>query len=407
MKRSSGISNGLIQANARKNNIGLFCTKRVSFINNKKAKKMKEKLIVPMETMEIDLINEEDNNVEDTSMHIEDIDKNNEGDDAKYSSSSDNASEKLNSSDSENSLNDENINIVEYSSSEEKKEEEKKETVKTNEKERNIIEVDKSFNIIPLIQAIIETKPKIPIDDGDDLQFPVLFPKKITKGKFARALNNWFIISAVPISNQLELLIVLEEHLSGVKLPIKKTKANNYKSTISNYNIDVSRTLKFDICSRNGCMAFVGEKSKLKECEKCHQKRYRPCTKCQFVFLNSANECNHGISFRKPYKTVFYRPILPLIINLINTDLFLKFLNYEMETLAGHVEYSDVQQGSNFKKNYSQMKDKYDDYCADRSIKYKQNINEIKEEITMVNILLSQFYDGCQVYKKKQQIFGR
>jgi len=82
MKRSSGISNGLIQANARKNNIGLFCTKRVSFINNKKAKKMKEKLIVPMETMEIDLINEEDNNVEDTSMHIEDIDKNNEGDDA-------------------------------------------------------------------------------------------------------------------------------------------------------------------------------------------------------------------------------------------------------------------------------------------------------------------------------------
>jgi hypothetical protein len=162
-------------------------------------------------------------------------------------------------------------------------------------------------------------------------------------------------------------------------LPIKKTKANNYKSTISNYNIDVSRTLKFDICSRNGCMAFVGEKSKLKECEKCHQKRYRPCTKCQFVFLNSANECNHGISFRKPYKTVFYRPILPLIINLINTDLFLKFLNYEMEFLAGHVEYSDVQQGSNFKKNYSQMKDKYDDYCADRSIKYKQNINETRQ----------------------------
>jgi len=279
------------------------------------------------------------------------------------------------------------------------------ETIETDEKEKIIIEVDKSFNVIPLIQAIIDAEPKIPIDDSDDLQFPILVPKKITKGQFARALANWFIVSAVPISNQLDLLIILEKHLSGVKLPIKKIKTNNYKSTINNYNIDVSRTLKFDICSRNGCMAFVGEKSKLKECEKCHQKRYRPCTKCKFVFLNSTNDCNHGISIRKPYKTVFYRPILPLIINLINTDMFLKFINYEAETLAGYDKYSDVQQGSNFKKNYREMEKIYNNFCTDRSKQFNQSINEIKKEITMVNILISQFYDGMQVYKKKVSSF--
>jgi hypothetical protein len=49
MKRSSGISNGKIAANIKKNNISLFSTKRVSFIKNKKVKQKTEKSTAPME----------------------------------------------------------------------------------------------------------------------------------------------------------------------------------------------------------------------------------------------------------------------------------------------------------------------------------------------------------------------
>jgi hypothetical protein len=103
-------------------------------------------------------------------------------------------------------------------------------------------------------------------------------------------------------------------------------------------------------------------------------------------------------------KLLYYRPIIPLICELLEFPDFVRALNYKYFKTppppppdgADEDEfcYEDVSDGRNFKKHMNEMDENF--------IK-----NEEKYESTLIkiNLLISQFYDGIQVFHKRYKSF--
>ena len=90
-------------------------------------------------------------------------------------------------------------------------------------------------------------------------------------------------------------------------------------------------------------------------------------------------------------RQMFYRPILPLVADLIATPHFLDALTYERSNIYGdeHV-YRDILDGSIPNKHLNEIDEQYSRCC-----------NRYSSKPTKVNILLSEFYDAGQLFKRK------
>ena len=255
-------------------------------------------------------------------------------------------------------------------------------------------------------------------DDNIQLLKNDLFETRIKKSSFSRALIEYFEMSNTTESNQLLLLSLLNNAFGTVaNLPIKinhqsGTEINedqlsdctedsvealfqrkNILSNLREYQQEhkQKRFYSFNQC-QNDCCLFVGnEYSKLYFCPKCSQPRFRPCTKRRCISRNK-HDCPHLLREGIAYKNLFYRSLILLIYDLVSTKYFIEYITY----CRLHVDenaYTDVMDGTTAKGHLEDMNI--------RGNAWKNNNPDERSTAILVNLLLSEFYDGGQLFTSK------
>jgi hypothetical protein len=252
-----------------------------------------------------------------------------------------------------------------------------------------------NFDLITIIYESLERLANIGISAKDGNE-SLSSSMQSTKEKFAQALNTFSILHHVKPSAMSSLLGLLNEHVPEVNWPIHLVEeSGNVINDISKYCEEDSKMLEFHVCPDKGCCVFVGDYATLNFCPFCKADRFRKCThpSCK---TKSVDECQHERSKKVAYKTLFYRPLISLILELLHTDGFISAINYNFLNKTNTHKYVDVSDGATYKKNLTEMISNYN--------KLFSNIPE-KERPIMINLLFSQFYDGMQIYKKKHVTF--
>ena len=124
--------------------------------------------------------------------------------------------------------------------------------------------------------------------------------------------------------------LVMILFLVGVRVELKKFLKESLKEVIpaienldtQPYSKDIDRKyIKISICP-GACMAFIGsDVCDLRRCKFCNLKRYSPCTYLSCRYRNY-DDCPHRDDVKTPKKNVFYRPLLPLLKDLLETKYF-------------------------------------------------------------------------------------
>ncbi len=180
------------------------------------------------------------------------------------------------------------------------------------------------------------------------------------------------------------LNVLLSDLLPNANWPIRKSNnSTNVQLILEDYIMEDYRTIIFEICP-NFCISYVGDFSNLFTCPKCNENRYSKCKKCR-----SITDCTH-MYVRTPLRRVWYRPLILLMHDLLETDNFYNAINYECDSDKKYFR-SDIRTGDNYKKHYKDMTKKF----------YDKN----NPDLIMVNLLISEFYDGIQLFKSKVQNF--
>lgn len=231
-----------------------------------------------------------------------------------------------------------------------------------------------------------------------------------TKKDFAETLLMYFDSNSTTIQQRTRLLQILSNSLGPfVDLPFVTTLQGAppvYKQMLA-YCTQGTSTFQFACCPQQGCCVFVGNNKNLKRCPHCRAARYSPCTrepcKSSLDVELAEDQCTH--TNRKPEKVIRYRSMLLLFHSLLCTPNFLDLLNYKYHapteddeiTRLPDYQFCDILDGSTAKGNLKDMHEKYLHYCESKRLDPAQ--------IREVPILLSHFYDGIQLYKKKVMNF--
>ena len=266
------------------------------------------------------------------------------------------------------------------------------------------------FNILSYQEALLRSiySSRNHYDDNVSLHKNL----SCTKGEFARGALQLFQQCNMTRKNQKKFWNFISNSLGNViNLPVRanlKTKRASQininectEDLFADTSIDMTdeyckqqkkkRFLEFCQCENN-CTIYVGKtKGKLFECPVCREPRFRPCTRsdCQ---NHGQHDCEHllyqdGI----PYKTVLYRPIIHLIYELLETEYFECYLNFERFHQNDH-EYRDFMDGEAAKGHLRDM----ENYGE----KWKKQSKD-RKDVTCINLLMSQFYDSGQLFSSK------
>jgi hypothetical protein len=190
-----------------------------------------------------------------------------------------------------------------------------------------------------------------------------------------------------------ELLVIWNKYQpasKGYNLPIKVNRKGYGESDLDSYKVSSKQGLRFDICKTAGCTVYIGNNVHLYNCVKCDMPRYNDCThpKCK-PFIE--NNCVHRMNpqYRTVIKSMTYRPLHSIFCHLLNTQGFLFALRYSQ----AHQDdlKRDLTDSPHCKLHLQEMHNKY---FASGKTDYEE-----------VNILLSEFYDGAQIYKRKHSSF--
>ena len=270
----------------------------------------------------------------------------------------------------------------------------------------------------------------------------------VTIGSFARSIHEWSKDNNVQSVGIDALMTILSKTFNGYKLPVKvvattevrfntldefknidriqyeATALETYseeedvddsaslrtedlscgvlKSTVHEYSRKSTRYVAVDQCECDRYV-YVGINNQFL-CPKCGKNRFRPCKRNQ-CSGNGETNCEHlrsvngdGIS----YKQLFYRPLLVLISDLLRTPNFLCSLRYEREDKhlpSDHQSeriYSDLMDGNEVQHHLSEMHLRYIDWSQSKP--ERSNSEE-------VSLVLSEFYDGGQLFKSKTYNF--
>ena len=156
-------------------------------------------------------------------------------------------------------------------------------------------------------------------------QFPILPNPKLTKGDFTVELGHYFKMINLNESYIPPLLKILKKYFPFANLPMKTSKMGNIIPKLEEYYNSKIVKLEIDCCI-NSCIVFTGKYSECWYCPTCNQQRYSYCKYCKSDFKKIYKcYCNNRIAL----KTIQYRSIKSLIINLMHYDSFRKLITYE------------------------------------------------------------------------------
>ena len=293
----------------------------------------------------------------------------------------------------------------------------------------NLKLISPSFKIIYFVEIIISA-----IKNGghqcSDYNLPLYAKSKNTKGEFAKSLKcviEGHLISKVAeneilnclynfLGDMVNLPIKLAENcqsyqISNSKQLIKDGENdddNDYendnaaKSMLDEYCRDTARYIEVDQCI-NDCFVYAGDDNiSLMRCPICSEFRYRPCTRSKCPGKKKiSSECHHLlVNDGIPFKRLFYRFLIPNIIDLIETDYFLCALEYQTDLLLRGSEadlfYNDFSDGTVAIEQLNSMRLNFDAWVSEDSN---------RGGFIPVNLLLLQFYDAGQIFKWRSNQF--
>ncbi len=248
---------------------------------------------------------------------------------------------------------------------------------------------------INIIQASIESLSKLSTCKDDKNK---VICNGYTKYEVSNMIRNFCVSASVNKKNQSLLMGLLNTLAPTVDWPLSKSIKNkevNYESKIYDYIQTDYRTMSFQICPafNLNCTVFVDQYKDLHFCPDCKSPRFKVCSRC-----NKDQNCNHKIESRTPHQRIYYRSLYLLMYDILSnfSDSFINYLNYKCKDNENY-KYSDVQTGQNFKKHMISMNEKFNEFQNSDS----PNAKKVK----MINICLSEFYDGIQIRKTKIQTF--
>jgi len=277
----------------------------------------------------------------------------------------------------------------------------------------------RGFDVKDLIRKF---KEAILFDDVDeqDSEKAICLGSKTTKKQFSCAIDDWKNEYFISDDALVSLLNILNNSLGEfVNLPVK-VRSNYMKcgdlidvdilslstqdlheskvaSNIEKYTRETSRFISVDQCI-NDCCVYIGESFSLLQCSVCQSFRFRPC--CRSTCPDKGSQlCSHLISADgSPFKQFHYRFLIILIMDLVKTEWFVDAINFtSMKFPHENDRYSDVCDGEESKKHLNEMQ------LAFTAWKEKDNLN--RSNTIPVNLLLSEFYDGTQLFKSRAADF--
>lgn len=111
-----------------------------------------------------------------------------------------------------------------------------------------------------------------------------------------------------------------------------------------------------------------------------------------------ADDCNH--KGRVPFKQVWYRPIFSLICSLLQYPNFIAAVSYKHINAHGK-RYGDIMDGEVAQQSLKEMNKIFADICSEDELNGIDTRN-----YKPMNLLISMFYDGCQVLKSRYTNFS-
>lgn len=195
----------------------------------------------------------------------------------------------------------------------------------------------------------------------------------LTVAEFSLQLQGAFCAANLEASFQNNILGVLRDALPNIAFPSRTSKKGNNISDLAKFVPPSRQLIEFGACP-NDCCVYTDSTST--RCSTCKSSRYM-----------SANSNVNA-------KSLFYRSITATIIELLHYPFFLKLLAYKYVRPSGKSKYHymDIIDGENAKKHLANMRSQYQKKFA-----AEQN------KPTEINILISLFYDGIQLFRKKQE----
>ena len=248
------------------------------------------------------------------------------------------------------------------------------------------------FNIINEIFKKIKNNELLLNNQFEDTT-PLTKSNYSTKGELSKSLKQLFAENRIHKNIMDPLLAVLYKHIPEVNWPINDNKKTIKNSIYTKQNDN--RMLEFHVCPDEACCAFVGNYSNHIICPHCKALRFTKCSHKDCRFKNYES-CTHSIHNRVSQKSLFFRPVTILIYTLLKTKGFLTALKCTFREKTENYKYIDLQDGSTYKTNLKEM-----------VARYNENFNSLSKDRRphMINLLLGQFFDGCQIYKKKYSVF--
>ena len=212
---------------------------------------------------------------------------------------------------------------------------------------------DAGFNILHECDKLIDKKCCINTFPKD--ASTILGSGSVTKLEFAQRMSN--IINTYQVSENCTsaLLLLFKDINPESNLPIHETLKGNLRVDIKSYVCPNNSAIHIDACESE-CMIFTGDNINLTKCSNCFVNRYFDCTETSCK-NKTYDECNH--KNRRAKKTIMYRPILPILTELLSHQFFLDALNYvycKPDVNSSKYDYMDILDGSNAKEALAEMK---------------------------------------------------
>ena len=182
---------------------------------------------------------------------------------------------------------------------------------------------------------------------------------------------------------------------------LKKLETSPYDKSIER------KYLQIDVCPR-GCMAFAGyDVSNLARCRKCQAPRFKKCSyiSCRY---KTYDECPH-VDFQRRIANMnlFYRPLLPLLVELLQTKYFFDYCCHALAFVQKYpwhegddYLYNDILSGKQCQQQVLEMHDTFRRFKESEAAAQHQSIKE-------VSLVAADYYDGVplNIRAKKAQNF--
>ena len=129
------------------------------------------------------------------------------------------------------------------------------------------------------------------------------------------------------VVTQGKILSLFQESIKCSNFPVKFIKNESGISLAEQYCVKRknNRTIVIDICSNFGCTVFFNKDYNKIRCSVCDTRRFKLCweRRCKG---EPYDLCPHLFSQRMPLKSLRYRPLTPLLCELLGYEHFVKAL---------------------------------------------------------------------------------